>query len=85
MRIFLQKQFGEDLEIIDKGEKFDAGDYFTMDADGRMKLKAGTKKIDLSKMSKDDLRKLGIDTRYMTKEQIAKKLKVGHCRLCAQV
>ena len=47
-----------------------------MGADGKMKLRTGTKKIDLSKMSKEDLKKLGIDTRYMTKEQIAKKLKV---------
>ena len=72
-----QKKFGDDLEIVDKGEEFDAGDYFEVDAQGRMKLKDGKKKIDLSKMSKEDLKKLGIDTRYMTKEQIAKKLKVG--------
>ena len=66
--------------MVDKGEKFDDGDYFEMGKDGKMKLKTGTKKIDLSKMSNDDLKKLGIDTRYMTKEQISKKL-----RVCLQI
>lgn len=71
-----QQKFGEDLEIIDKGEKFDDGDYFKMGADGKVTLRKGTKKIDLSKMTNEDLAKLGIDAKYMTKDQIAKKLKV---------
>ena len=63
------------MEFTEGGKKFDDGDYFEFGADGTVKLKTGKKKIDLSKMSKDDLRKLGIDAKYMTKEQIAKKLR----------
>ena len=53
-----------------------------MGEDGKMKLKGDGKKIDLSKLSEDDLKKMGIDTENMTKEEIARKLKVefsGHC------
>ena len=64
------------MEFTEGGEKFDDGDYFQFNKDGTVKLRGGKAKLDLSKMSKDDLRKLGIDTKYMTKEQISKKLKV---------
>ena len=47
-----------------------------MGEDGKMKLKGDGKKIDLSKLSEDDLKKMGIDTENMTKEEIARKLKV---------
>ena len=70
-----QEKFGADLEIIDKGKEFDDGNYFEMGADGQVKLKPG-KKIDLSKLSKDDLKKMGIDPDTMTKEEISRKLKV---------
>ena len=66
------------MEFTEDGKQFDDGDYFQFNKDGTVKLRDGKAKIDLSKMSKDDLRKLGIDTKYMTKEQIAKKLKVRH-------
>ena len=36
----------------------------------------GNKKIDLSKLSEDELAKLGIDVNNMTKEEIARALKV---------
>ena len=52
------------------------GDYFEYGPDGTVRLKKGKRKIDLSKLSHDDLRKLGIDPNNMTKEQIAKILKV---------
>ena len=53
------------------------GDYFEVMPDGTIRLKPGKKKIDISKLTDDDLRRLGIDPRNMTKEQIAKLLKVS--------
>lgn len=47
-----------------------------MGKDGKMKLKDGQNKIDLSKLSEEDLMKMGIDPSSMTKEEIARKLKV---------
>lgn len=47
-----------------------------MGADGKVKLKAGRRKIDISKLGEKDLALLGIDTKNMTKQQIAKILKV---------
>lgn len=47
-----------------------------MGADGKVKLKAGRRKIDISKLGAKDLALLGIDTKNMTKQQIAKMLKV---------
>ena len=70
-----QEKLGEDVEFTEGGQRFDDGDYFEFGKDGTVKLKQGMKKIDLSKMSRDDLRKLGIDAKYMTKDQIAKKLR----------
>ena len=49
-----------------------------MGADGKLKLRDDGKKIDLSKLSKDDLKKMGIDPDTMTKEEISRKLKVRH-------
>ena len=37
----------------------------------------GKKKIDLNKLGVDDLKKLGIDPDNMTKEEIARALKVS--------
>ena len=45
--------------------------------DGTVVLRKGKKKIDISKLSDADLKKLGIDPKNMTKEQIARILKVG--------
>lgn len=53
------------------------GDYFEVMPDGTVRLKAGKKKIDINKLTDDDLRRLGIDPRNMTKEEIARKLKVS--------
>ena len=72
----MQDMFGDEVEVIDKGQKFDDGAYFQIGADGKATLKAGAKKIDISKLSKDDLKKMGIDPDTMTKEEIARKLKV---------
>ena len=69
--------FGEDVEITDAGAEFDDGNYFEIGADGKAKLKDGSKKIDISKLSKDDLKKMGIDPDTMTKEEVARKLKVN--------
>lgn len=52
------------------------GDYFEVMPDGTIRLKAGKKKIDINKLTDDDLRRLGIDPRNMTKEEIARRLKV---------
>ena len=48
---------------------------FEVGADGKIRLRAGKKKIDLSKLTDDDLRKLGIDP-SLSKKEIAKLLKV---------
>ena len=53
------------------------GDYFEIDPDGNIRLKAGKKKIDISKLSEEQLRQLGIDLKTMSKEEIARILKVG--------
>ena len=75
--VVLQEKFGNDLEIVDRGAEFDDGDYFEVGEDGKMKLKDGQKKIDLSKLSENDLKQLGIDPSTMTKEEISRKLKVA--------
>ncbi|XP_041349516.1 uncharacterized protein LOC121368836 [Gigantopelta aegis] len=49
------------------------GDYFEVDEKGEIKLKHGKKKIDLSKLTHDDLRKLGIDPN-LSKQEIARQL-----------
>ena len=41
-----------------------------------MRLKAGKKKIDISKLNEEQLRQLGIDLKTMSKEEIARILKV---------
>ena len=62
--------------MVDRGAKFDDGNYFEVTSDGKVKLKGDNKQIDLSKLSKDDLKKMGIDPDSMTKEEISRKLKV---------
>lgn len=54
----------------------DNGDYFDIDSDGEVRLKTGKKKIDISKLNEDQLRQLGIDLKTMSKEEIARILKV---------
>ena len=54
----------------------DDGDYFDFDSDGEVRLKTGKKKIDISKLNEDQLRQLGIDLKTMSKEEIARILKV---------
>ncbi|ELT92842.1 hypothetical protein CAPTEDRAFT_224063 [Capitella teleta] len=51
------------------------GDYFETLEDGTVVLRKGKKKIDITKLTEDDLRKLGLDPRMMTKEEIARILK----------
>lgn len=55
-----------------KGEDEDA--QFEVGADGKIRLRDGKKKIDLSKLTDDDLRKLGIDP-TLDKKEIARLLK----------
>jgi len=43
-------------------------------ADGKLKLRAGKTKIDINKLSKEDLKALGIDPN-MSKQDIARALK----------
>ncbi|RUS85817.1 hypothetical protein EGW08_006446 [Elysia chlorotica] len=52
----------------------DDGNYFEVDEKGEVKLRAGKKKIDLSKLTDDDLRRLGIDP-TLSKQEIARRLK----------
>lgn len=54
------------------GEDDDA--QFEVGADGKIRLRDGKKKIDLSKLTDDDLRKLGIDP-TLDKKEIARLLK----------
>ncbi|XP_060590079.1 uncharacterized protein LOC132745239 isoform X2 [Ruditapes philippinarum] len=58
------KKFGGD----DEDAQFEVG------ADGKIRLRDGKKKIDLSKLTDDDLRKLGIDP-TLDKKEIARLLK----------
>lgn len=51
------------------------GDYFEVGADGQIKLKSGKRKIDISKLTDEDLRKLGIDP-TLSKKEITRLLKV---------
>ncbi|KAF6022964.1 hypothetical protein EB796_018720 [Bugula neritina] len=57
-------------------DKFDNddGNYFEKGADGKLKLRAGKTKIDINKLSKEDLKALGIDPN-MSKQDIARALK----------
>ena len=73
----MQEKLGADVEVVDRGEKFDDGNYFEMTSDGKVKLRGENKQIDLSKLSKEDLKKMGIDPDMMTKEEISRKLKVS--------
>ncbi|XP_059175867.1 uncharacterized protein LOC131955682 [Physella acuta] len=52
----------------------DDGNYFEVDEKGQIKLRQGKKKIDLSKLTDDDLRRLGIDP-TLSKQEIARLLK----------
>ena len=56
-------------------ESEDDGNYFETMPDGTVRMKRGKRKIDISKLTKDDLRKLGIDPN-MSKQDIARALKV---------
>lgn len=76
--IFLSNQEKFGVEVVDGNES--DGDYFDVDKDGKVKLKAGKKKIDITKLTKDDLKKLGIDPNA-SKEEIAKALKVNEISL----
>ncbi|XP_052781998.1 uncharacterized protein LOC128218381 [Mya arenaria] len=58
-------------------KKFGGGEedaQFEVGADGKIRLRDGKKKIDLSKLTDDDLRKLGIDP-TLDKKEIARLLK----------
>ncbi|KAK7484146.1 hypothetical protein BaRGS_00024635 [Batillaria attramentaria] len=52
----------------------DDGQYFEVDEKGQLRLKQGKKKIDLSKLTDEDLRRLGIDPN-LSKQEIARLLK----------
>lgn len=65
------------LYLLSKGAAgSDDGNYFEVDEKGQIKLRPGKKKIDLSKLTDDDLRKLGIDP-SLSKQEIARLLKVS--------
>jgi hypothetical protein len=51
-------------------------EQFEVGADGKIRLKAGKKKINLDKLTDEDLRRLGIDP-TLSKAEIARKLKVS--------
>ena len=71
----MQEKFGQDVEVVDGNES--DGDYFETTCDGKVKLKKGKKKIDVNKLTKDDLEQLGIDPNA-SKEEIARALKVPY-------
>ena len=52
----------------------DDGNYFEKGPDGKLRLRAGKTKIDIDKLTADDLRALGIDPN-MSKQDIARALK----------
>ena len=54
-------------------------EQFEVGADGKIRLKGGKKKINLDKLTDEDLRRLGIDP-TLSKAEIARKLKVGSQR-----
>ena len=51
-------------------------EQFEVGADGKIRLKPGKKKIDLSKLTDDDLRRMGIDP-TLSKAEIARRIKVN--------
>ena len=61
--------------MVTTGDSDTDGDYFETMADGTVKLKKGKRRIDIAKLTKDDLEKLGIDPN-LSKQDIARKLKV---------
>lgn len=52
----------------------DDGNYFEKGPDGKLRLRAGKTKIDIDKLTADDLRALGIDPN-MSKQDIARALR----------
>ena len=59
----------------DGGANDDSDDeQFEVGADGKIRLKPGKKKIDLSKLTDDDLRRMGIDP-TLSKAEIARRIK----------
>lgn len=62
--------------LLALGKDSDDGQYFEVDEKGQLRLKQGKKKIDLSKLTDEDLRRLGIDP-SLSKQEIARLLKVG--------
>ena len=52
----------------------DDGNYFEKGPDGKLRLRPGRNKIDIDKLTADDLRALGIDPN-MSKQDIARALK----------
>lgn len=50
-------------------------EQFEVGADGKIRLKGGKKKINLDKLTDEDLRRLGIDPN-LSKAEIARRLKV---------
>ncbi|PAA92840.1 hypothetical protein BOX15_Mlig002220g3 [Macrostomum lignano] len=72
-----------ELEYDDKGNVVkrtvrqadeDQGDYFEKGSDGKIRLKKGKKRLDLDKISRDELRALGIDPNA-SKAEIMRQLK----------
>lgn len=63
--MFLTKKLSDDSDE----EQFEVG------ADGKIRLKGGKKKINLDKLTDEDLRRLGIDPN-LSKAEIARRLKV---------
>ncbi|KAL3311042.1 hypothetical protein Ciccas_010384 [Cichlidogyrus casuarinus] len=67
-------EYDKDGNVIGKREiTADDGDYFEVDEHGNLRLKPGRRKIDLSKLSREDLLKLGIDPN-LSSAQIMKLL-----------
>ncbi|GFO14403.1 hypothetical protein PoB_004090800 [Plakobranchus ocellatus] len=54
----------------------DDGNYFEVDEKGQVKLRQGKKKIDLSKLTDEDLIRLGIDPN-LSKQDIARLLRIS--------
>ncbi|XP_074645814.1 uncharacterized protein LOC141902071 [Tubulanus polymorphus] len=70
---YIYDEKGNLIKKVLKAEESDDGDYFEIGEDGKLRLKKGKKRIDLTKLTDDQLRALGIDP-TLSKSEIKRLL-----------
>lgn len=76
LNIWWKVYYTETCFVCDLGYSSDE-EQFEVGADGKIRLKPGKKKINLDKLTDEELRRLGIDP-SLSKKEIAKILKVRY-------